>query len=544
MAISDRIEQTLERWSDKWAERLGSWAAHFVGAGIEVILDKMGKKQAAMLAPLLNSLGTGDEIPPELKPLLDEVKNPSGETAFGFGLGIFNKVVGSIKGDVFEYLTRSITRRFSHSAGFYLPDPKLLLSYHLRHLGGDPTFQMPLEELESRMRDHGIPPEETAKLIKATRVLFPSEIAIPLWLRDPEKYGKFLNESLQLGLDREHLEALKELAYKLPTAQEAITWMAHEVFEPDMIKKYGLDEEFGNVNLDIMNQIGIKPDQAKNYWRSHWEHASWSQMVAMLHRGALGESGTHDKAPLFAEERKQRDAEGMKELFNWFRLVEIPPYWRDGLINTAWDVPGRVEARMLAQYGLVDKAFLVELLARDGLAEEYRDIVADMMLVRGIRSDIQTRYTKKWINSDQVKAEITALQLNPKIADKLYQWIVTNAGPERTAPEKDLTAAEIIKGYKKNILDWQEAADELVALGYDETEAAYKLAIETEVVQDPATDAQKVQVDTIRRLRRQRIITKDQEVDQLLQVGVVAELAKSYADNDDLRLVKEPAGGA
>jgi hypothetical protein len=50
------------------------------------------------------------------------------------------------------------------------------------------------------------------------------------------------------------------------------------------------------------------------------------------------------------------------------------------------------------------------------------------------------------------------------------------------------------------------------------------------------TDAGKVEVDTIRRRRRKKIITREDELVKLQALGMPLDLAMSYADNDDARL--------
>jgi len=228
------------------------------------------------------------------------------------------------------------------------------------------------------------------------------------------------------------------------------------------------------------------------------------------------------------------------QLAKLLKAKDIMPFWRDKLTAISWLLPGRIEARMLAQYGLVDKAWLVDLLEKDGMAEEYRDVVADMMLVRGARTDIQTRYSKKWLDAAGVRREIDALNLSPQIADKLYQWIVTNAGPERTQTERDLTTAEIVKAVRLGFMEWADGVALLMAQGWDETEADLKLAIGIPTTAEVPTDEQRTRVDTIRRQRRKWLITHEQEVSQLIALSLAPSLANAYADNDDLRLGKEP----
>jgi len=57
------------------------------------------------------------------------------------------------------------------------------------------------------------------------------------------------------------------------------------------------------------------------------------------------------------------------------------------------------------------------------------------------------------------------------------------------------------------------------------------------------TDAGRIQVDTIRRRRRKRIITRDQEIAALLETGMPVDQATAAADNDDVRLAEKGEEG-
>ncbi len=521
MTAGDRFKSWIDSLSLAWGAQLGKWAAGFVMGGLEGIADKIGLKASEQLAPMIERLEAG-EVSPELRLILDEIKKPTGAIAALSGIGFLNRVIGGIKGDVFEYVTRSITRAFSYSAEFYLPKPELLLSNYL--LGISPSK----DELYDKMRNHGIPPEDTDKILLSMKTRFPSDIVASAWLRDKQKYGLYWDDvykvmGLDKGLrqDQMRIELLQELAYKIPGVQDIIRYVVKEAYSPEIYKAFGQDQEYPSIAEADAEKAGIRPDQLKKEWIAHWDLPSVGQGFEMLHR-----------------------FENFDEMLDkLLKAKDIMPFWRDKLKEISWSLPGRIEVRMMALYGLVDKAKIMELLKKDGLAEEYREVVADMNIVRGIRSDIQTRYTKKWINKDEVKAEIDSHGLTPAIADRLYKWIVTNTSGDRTAPEKDLTAAEIIKGVKKQFLSWEEGKQQLMELGYDEVEADYKLAIDVEVVEEEATAETTVRTDTIRRQRRQRLISKDAEIVALLQLGLASGLAAAYADNDDLRLVKATAGG-
>jgi len=53
------------------------------------------------------------------------------------------------------------------------------------------------------------------------------------------------------------------------------------------------------------------------------------------------------------------------------------------------------------------------------------------------------------------------------------------------------------------------------------------------------TDAGKIEVDTIRRLRRKNQLTRAQEITELMELGMPEEMAVALADNDSARLAEK-----
>jgi len=246
----------------------------------------------------------------------------------------------------------------------------------------------------------------------------------------------------------------------LPPTPDLITMMAHEAFEPGMIEKYKLHDEKEALKRDYFYEQGLDDDTIDAYWASHWVHASWGQVTDMLHRGEL----TND------------------DVWEWFRVVEIPPYWRQKLINISWDLPNRIETRMMARYGLVDKPWLVEHLKRIGLHEDYRSIAADFMLAMGIRMDISARYSKGWLTREDVKTEIDSFGMEPAISDRLYMWIIKNVGPEQVEESRALTKTEIYKGVKAGTISPEQGVELLMDMGYDRETADYLIEINVGVL--------------------------------------------------------------
>lgn len=505
----ERFEAWIDSLGTKFSARVGAWLGAALSAGIDTFMKLLGKSFAPKLKPLIDSIEATGAVPPELKPILDELKVPTGEVAGAIFTSLGGKVANSAVGDFLNAYLAPIGYAALRQTRNTRLGVDVILGLGLRGIYAP-------EVTKYNLSLYGFSDAQITNLQDLLQVILPSEIVLPAWLRDKAKYQKFVDDLPKLGLSPEAIELLKELAYKYPTAEQAITWMAHEVFEDDMAAKYGLDDESDKLNWDFLEKIGINRDIGGKHWRSHWQHASWTQIVEMLHRGLVNE----------------------EDVWDWFRLVEIPPFWRQNLTKTMYNLPGRIEIRMMALYGLVDKAKVKELLKADGLAEEYLDLVADMNIVRGVRTDIQTRYIKGWLDSEGVKAEIDKLGLTPPMPDRLYQWIVKNTKSERTLKEKDLTKAEIVKAVKVGEIAWADGVELIEKMGYDEDEAGLILAIGIPVAAEELTDIQKIQIDTIRRQRRKQLISHDDEIRALLAIGISAELATAYADNDEVRLGK------
>ena len=283
---------------------------------------------------------------------------------------------------------------------------------------------------------------------------------ITAWRRDPDKYDWLFGDLDDLGWTDERKEALKYITEYMPTPQSVIGWLAHEVFEPEMIRKYGLDAEFGALDLTIPRKIGMTDEMSLNEWRNHWEHASWNQVVEMLHRGLMTE----------------------EDVWEWFRLVEIPPYWRQKLIDSAYNVPTRVDVRRFYDMRTIDEARLREIYAAQGYHGKNLDDYVLWTKIYVLLPDLIARWKNGWITLDDVKTGLTAAGMDPAAADELIQTKVKVTEPTSTAAAKELTKTEIYKGVKQGIITESEGIELIMDLDYTEAQAEYLLTINVEVL--------------------------------------------------------------
>ena len=308
------------------------------------------------------------------------------------------------------------------------------------------------------------------------------------WRRFPGKYDALLSDLDDGGISPERQELLKDITLFYPNPQDLIRWQAREVFEPAMIERYGLDDEFGGIEKEPFYKAGMTDEQILNYWRAHWEHASWNQVVEMLHRGLMTEDDLRD----------------------WFRLVEIPPFWRDKLIASSWNIPTRVDVRRFWDMRTIDEARLREIYTALGY---HGADLNDYVLWTKIYTDfpnLLARYKNGWITLDRVKDELIAMGMSAERADTMIEEKIKKEAPERVATERDLTKTDIINGVKKNVITRLEAAELLVDMGYSNDEAIYLLDVN-------------IPTDNVTSVKTARELTKS-DVLAGLKAGVITEL--------------------
>tara|TARA_Y100000310_G_scaffold154415_1_gene153975 strand:- start:4796 stop:6736 length:1941 start_codon:yes stop_codon:yes gene_type:complete len=444
--ISERITNTIEDWTQQWSDRLKAFLTYVIGFGIEVIMDVVAQKAAPTLKPMIDKMRETGAVPPELEPLLGELENPTGEWAAVLGQSAGGAAVGGAVGRVLDGLLNPLAYGIHQlTKTVRLSQNELLGAWYRKDVSDD--------DLTKYLEQYGLSPQmQTALKVLAQARLNP-EIVARLWLRDKERFEVYWEDLREQGVTEDRIDAFKELAYAVPSPQDVVLFMGREAFEEESVVKYGLDDEFEGLDLKWFERAGVTPEVAKLFWRSHWQHPALATIFDLLHRGEITDA----------------------DVYEYYRLVEIPPHWRDKLTNISWDLPNRIELRMMSRFGLVDKPFLIEQLKKVGLAEEYRDIAADMMLVMGIRTDLSTRYSKGWLDAAGVQAAITEAGLSEEIGQKLYQWIVKNTAAERVAKERDLTLSDIYKGIKKGTLTRVQGAELIKDMGYDDFEVNVKL---------------------------------------------------------------------
>jgi len=248
--------------------------------------------------------------------------------------------------------------------------------------------------------------QETNKLIRSS-LLSPLDLIRAEW-RGELSEEWILDELQKQGYEDEDIKALRNISLFYPSPADLVTWQAREVYEPAMIEKYGLTDELENVEKAPFYKSGMTDEQIRNFWIAHWQHPPWTVIRSMLFRTDLTEA----------------------DVWDWFKTIEIPPFWRDKYIEIAYNPVTRVDLRRLYKNGIY--------------------------------------------NRDQVKAGYIALGNAPEIAEHLTSWTEEAYAPD----SKELTKTEVLKNYRIGEISLDTAKTLLAALDYTTDQIEFVIAYE------------------------------------------------------------------
>lgn len=266
---------------------------------------------------------------------------------------------------------------------------------------------LPAAEGRAAAARQGLEPADFDRLVRAgRRPPGPGEV-LELLNRGELSEAEASAAIVRGGMEPELAAKLLQLRNVLPSPSDVVRFAVREVFTPEIVAKFGMAEDFPAQAVPIARRIGLAESELRLYWAAHWDLPSPTQGFQMFHRGLI-------------------DRPTLAQLL---RALDVMPYWRDKLIQLAYNVPGRIDLRRMYQAGTITKP----------------------RLLRGYHD----------------------LGYSPEDAAILAEF----AAAERTAPERDLVKTEVVGLYESRGIPRGRALEWLGELGYDDQDAAYILAL-------------------------------------------------------------------
>jgi len=246
------------------------------------------------------------------------------------------------------------------------------------------------------------------------------------------------------GVDDPQYALIKKAQEPLASARDVIEFAVREVYSPEIAEEFGQYErarEIFQKAKDDLAAIGMPEELFTKYWAAHWALPSLGEGFEMLHRGVIRED----------------------ELDKLLEAADYMPRWREYLKEITYTPYTRVDIRRMHKIGVLSS---------------YDVFSAYVDLGYNFNSGNHHHQTREeaW-GCEQCRAE--------SHAGRITEFVIRyNGDPEqlyqtdtevRANKERDLTKAEILRGYHNRLIEPETAKDYLMNLGYDEAEAEYYL---------------------------------------------------------------------
>ena len=301
--------------------------------------------------------------------------------------------------------------------------------------------------------------------------------------------GETFTEKMRLlGYADDDIETLRKQLQFYPPPTDLITWQAREVYEEDAVQKYGLEEELDRLDREPFYRGGLDDEQIRNYWVAHWQHPPFNQIAEMFLRDILINPEDRDRivpgSPEWIELRKRAE----EEVYEWYRLVEIPPYWRDKLTRMLYQPYTRVDIRRMEDLAVVSETEVLRNYLDLGYDLQHAQKLTLWTRIANKVPDLIARYKNGYISADDVLRELQELGMPADRAQELFETKIQKEGKgARLAKEKDLTLKQIYDAVKRKAISRDEGKTLVKRLGYDDQEAEYLLLTYVDWAGSPET---------------------------------------------------------
>lgn len=297
-------------------------------------------------------------------------------------------------------------------------------------------------EVRDAMKRAGLKDSDIDLLFLAAYRLYDPETIRMAWLRGVLTEDQMYDRMRELGFTDIRIKEIIQTWPVIPGVQDLLMMYAKEAFEPDIIEKTGLDQEFPEEGVPHLEKLGVSREWAMKYWYAHWDYPSLEQGFDMRRRGLIDDS----------------------ELDMLHRIVETPKFWREKLQGISFNPYTRVDIRRMHKMQVITDEELVENYRWAGYDQAHAEKLAEFTIIYNQQDtknlavgQIIRGYVDKYLTRDDCTELLGQLKYSPSQADFL---LTLEDYKEQQDVQNDIIVA-IRDRYQNNLMERTEAEDRL-----------------------------------------------------------------------------------
>jgi hypothetical protein len=341
-----------------------------VVSGLPLVGQWIGQLINFVAGPLVAALGASPPCDSEIGPWLSR-----------WVLGLFDKYLGPMPEAV-----KLLTYTINSTCPTGLPTAADAIGASLANAIDETTFGYWVQA-------NDICQAHAAKLRYGERSKPSANELLQLWLRHYLNEGQVDQGLRNLGwIEPAEVAAVKQFAQVLPTPSDLVRFAVRHVFEPDLAKEFGFDDELNPQFVDWHSRLGfgydvpiIDPKSGNKYnlnwaiaqWWSHWVWPSPTQAVQAGFRFRPDRDRSEEDDDTAA---LSVDQDAVRLLL---RGNDYPPQFRSIIQGLGRPLPGVRQLARAVQGGDVDRGAIYEVFRKQGYSEFWSGVQADAIEQQG-----------------------------------------------------------------------------------------------------------------------------------------------------------------
>jgi hypothetical protein len=318
----------------------------------------------------------------------------------------------------------------------------------------------------------------------------------------------------------DNVSDFKSISMYFPTVPDLVRFAVREVYTPDTVKKFGQLEDIPPNFISEAKKAGLPEEQAKNYWSSHWQLPSMSEVFEMFHRTTTKKLDNDADEIQMPSGATCHNVIGTKTVDMAIKALDVMPYWRDKMREISYNPLTRVDVRRMYQSGAIDQDKVFRSYLDEGyspenataltqfVVKEYsqemhgitratldkafkEDVITkedyiDHLKAMNISSDVidfyvslaeydkhiielkqliatlTSQYEAGEITIDQVRVEITKMEVPTQLIESTVSKILKHNQKKQRLPDK----ADVMRWYAHDIINREQFRAKMLMLGY------------------------------------------------------------------------------
>jgi len=325
--LSGAVQYALAHGIYKVLEVMGAGLGEFAGGFFVHALTHLAPEAIQSVSPILNEILAAPDCPGWLREYLQGIKEHPGQISTVLAAGLSGAASSAVAGSVLTSLLAPVTYGVNRKVRPARPDISAIMAMAYRQATDSGT-------LTGWEQDVGWPDAAIQAFSEIARPRLGVMDEILSSYRRQQTPEAARSELEKKGFKREDVDKLFELSHVLPGIPDLIHMMVREAFRPDVVAKWGYDQDYPGQMDQFAKMQGLDPEWARRYWYAHWELPSITLGIEMVHRGIIS-TGEFDEL---------------------LRIADYPAGWRGKIAKAIYAPYTRVDTRRMYAAGVLTRA--------------------------------------------------------------------------------------------------------------------------------------------------------------------------------------------